>query len=89
MFVNKAVSSGTLFLRLSLVGVGVGLCLAAYYLYLWWLPEAEGGSRSLTGLVIVVLILLNARQNLRQYRYAGVLKILLSREDRLPEEPAL
>ena len=88
VFVNKAVSRGTLFLRLSVVGVGVGLCLSAYYLYLWWLPEAEGGSRSLTGLVIVVLILLNARQNLRQYRYAGVLKKLLPGPSGLPEEPS-
>ena len=28
-------------------------------------------------IVIILLILLNARQNLRQYRYAGVLEQLL------------
>ncbi len=31
--------------------------------------------------VIVLLILLNSRQNLRQYRYAGVLESLMGRRE--------
>jgi hypothetical protein len=33
-------------------------------------PHFDVGARA----VIVVLVLLNARQNLRQYRYAGILE---------------
>ena len=69
-FVLAAVRRKRLFLVLSLLGVTVAVGLAFYYGYRHWLdPDYSLGVRA----VLVLLILLNARQNLRQYRYARVL----------------
>ena len=79
-FAEAAVRKKKLFLVLSGVGVLVGLGLASYYLYLWGydrLPEADRSGRFTSGAVIVVLVLLNARQNLRQHKYAKVLEEIL------------
>lgn len=79
-FVVKAIGRKLLFLRLSILGIVVGALLAAYYVYLWWaerIPPDQVEGRAITGVVVVVLVLLNARQNLRQYRYAGALEKLL------------
>ena len=79
-FVEKAIGRKLVFLRLSVLGIVVGALLAAYYVYLWWaerIPPDEMEGRAITGVVVVVLVLLNARQNLRQYRYAGALEKLL------------
>jgi hypothetical protein len=74
VFGRAAVRRKRLFLALSLAGVAVGLGLAAYYGYRRFHdPQYALGLRA----VVVLLILLNARQNLRQYRYALVLEKLL------------
>ena len=68
-----AVRRKRLFGLLSLLGVTIAVGLASYYGYRRWLnPGYALGGRA----VIVLLILLNARQNLRQYRYARVLEKL-------------
>ena len=68
-FVDRATRRSTLFLRLSIVGVVFGvfmLCMAGYRA----VEGAGGGSAFIIG----ILVLLNARQNLRQHKYAEVLK---------------
>ncbi len=69
-FVARAVRRRKLFLALSIAGVAIAVCLSLYYT---WRklhdPAFEIGAR----MVIVLLILLNSRQNLRQYRFAGIL----------------
>ena len=72
-FAAKAVSRKEIFLRLSLIGVAIGGGLLVFWLWRWWTEDDFAlGLR----FVLVVLILLNARQNLRQWRYAGVLEAL-------------
>ena len=72
-FAARAVARKDLFLRLSVLGVVVGLGLAVYYA---WMssqdPNYPLGLRS----VVVLLVLLNARQNLRQHKYACALQAL-------------
>ncbi len=64
---------GRLFLALSVAGLAIAAGLAAYY---GWRrlhdPTFPVGARA----VIVLLILLNSRQNLRQARYAKILETL-------------
>lgn len=65
-------------MALALAGIVVAAGLAG--LYGWWWTHGhvfEVGPR----LVIILLILLNARQNLRQYRYAGVIAGTMGRDD--------
>jgi type III secretory pathway component EscS len=70
-FVARAISRRRLFLALSLSGLVIGAMLSLHY-----------GARKLQDpsfpvgakVVILVLILLNSRQNLRQYRFAGILE---------------
>ncbi len=70
-FVRRALRRKKLFLALSVIGVVAGLGLAVLYTVLRVRnPHFEVSARA----VIVVLVLLNARQNLRQYRYAEVLE---------------
>jgi len=73
-FARRAVRRRRLFLGLAVAGVAIGAGLAGYY---GWRfvhdPEFPIGPRA----VIVLLVLLNARQNLRQYRYAGVLERMM------------
>ena len=72
-FVSQAVRRKNLFFALSLTGIAVALLLTAFYTFRRWSdPAYPLGARA----AIVVLVLLNARQNLRQYRYAGVLEDL-------------
>ena len=69
-FAARAARRGRLFLTLSVAGVLVALALSLFYGYRRWTePGYPVGPRA----VIVLLILLNARQNLRQYRYATLL----------------
>ena len=72
-FVARALRRRRLFLALSVFGVIVALGLTLYYT---WRrlhdPAFTIGAR----MVIVVLVLLNSRQNLRQYRFAGILEKL-------------
>lgn len=70
-FAERIARRRTVFLVLSLAGVAVAAALTAYYGFRRWSdPDYELGLR----FVVIVLILLNARLNLRQYRIAGVLR---------------
>jgi hypothetical protein len=72
-FAGRAVRRGRLFLALAWAGVAIAIALSVFYGYRRWTdPSFPVGPRA----VIVLLILLNARQNLRQYRYASVLRKL-------------
>jgi len=73
-FVDRAVERKKLFLALSIVGVAVGLCLAAYYLWQWSVNPAFSPTLPF---VVVILVLLNARQNLRQHKYAAAIEVLV------------
>ncbi len=73
-FAERAVRRRRLFLILSMASVVIAAGLAAFYAYRKLAdPAYPVGARA----VVVLLILLNARMNLRQYRYAGVLGQLL------------
>ena len=72
-FAERAVRRRRLFMALAVAGVIVAAGLAVLYGWQWTHDHAFAiGPR----LVIVLLILLNARQNLRQYRYAGVIEAM-------------
>ena len=75
-FVRTAVRRKKLFLILAAAGVAIGLGLAMWFGYRRW---AEPDAPATLRFVVVVLILLNARANLRQYRFAGALERLLER----------
>jgi len=69
-FVLRAVRRRRLFLGLSIAGIVIAVGLSVYYAWRKMHdPTFEIGAR----MVIVLLILLNSRQNLRQYRFAGIL----------------
>jgi len=73
-FAGRAVRRKSLFLALSIAGLAVALGLGVYYARRRAIdPSYPVGARA----VIVLLVLLNARQNLRQWRYARVLEGLL------------
>ena len=74
-FAAGTVRRRSLFLALSLAGIAVAAGLAGYYGYRNMVQDDYPlGLRP----VIVLLILLNARQNLRQYRHAGLLAQVVS-----------
>jgi hypothetical protein len=76
-FAARALRRKGLFLALSIAGVVIAAGLSAYYIARAATdPEFPIGPRA----VIIVLILLNARQNLRQYRFAGILEQVLPRD---------
>ncbi len=73
-FARRAVRRKKLFFQLSVASLFVAAGLVVLYSTFWWRDHSYPvGPRA----VIILLILLNARQNLRQYRYAGVLEQLL------------
>ena len=78
-FLTNAIRRKDLFLQLSIVGVIVAIGLAGWCI---WRrleePSASGG----TGWVLLILVLLNARQNLRQCHYARILRNLTQRRHR-------
>ena len=70
-FVLRAIRRKRLFLGLSAAGIVIAFTLTVLYGILWWRnPAFPIAPRA----VIVLLVLLNARQNLRQYKYARVLE---------------
>jgi len=70
-FVERALRRKKLFLALSIVGMVIAVVLAAYYGFRRLNdPTFPIGPRA----VIIVLILLNSRQNLRQYRFASFIE---------------
>jgi len=72
-FAERAIRRRPLFLALSWVGVGVAALLTAYTAY----RKIEDPAFPIgVRVALVILILLNARQNLRQHWYAGLLATL-------------
>jgi hypothetical protein len=72
-FAARAVRRKGLFRMLSNVSVGVAALLAVFYGFERLRdPTYSIGPRA----VIILLILLNARQNLRQFKYAAILEKL-------------
>ena len=68
--ITKTMHKEKLFLSLSIASVVIGLSLAAYYVWKTYaFPEFTPGIH----FVVVILVLLNARQNLRQYFLARIL----------------
>jgi hypothetical protein len=73
-FALRAIRRQRLFLALSIAGLTIAFALTALYAVLWWRnPAFPIAPRA----VIVLLVLLNARQNLRQYKYARLLAGLM------------
>ncbi len=73
-FLERAVARKGIYLRLSIAG------LAGWYLWSW-ISARNTTAHTLTGFVIVTLVLLNARQNLRQFRYGRILEKLTTGKD--------
>jgi hypothetical protein len=70
-FVERALRRKKLFLLLSIAGLVIASFLSIYYGYRRLHdPNFPIGARA----VIVVLVLLNSRQNLRQYRFASFIE---------------
>ena len=72
-FARRAVRRKKLFLALSIVGVVVGLGLAAFYT---WQKATQPGYPIGGRFALVIMVLLAGRQQLRQYRYATILEKL-------------
>jgi hypothetical protein len=73
-FALRAVRRKGLFLSLSAAGL---LVAAGYSVWCVWMKKHDPAFDMRARAVIVVLVLLNARQNLRQYRYACLIEKLL------------
>lgn len=71
--VKKAIRRQKLFLVLSIISVVIAFALGAFYT---WEAFNQKGFNKSVHFIVVILILLNARQNLRQYNYAKVLEKL-------------
>ncbi len=69
-FVTAAVRRETLFFKLSMVGVAIGAGMLGLSVFRLVAETGDWGS----SFVIAILVLLNARQNLRQHKYARVLR---------------
>jgi len=74
-FARRAIRRKKLFLGLSITSVIVGLGLAL--LYVWQFYTQPGFAPGIHA-VLVLMILLMARQNLRQYYYAKILEKLIA-----------
>jgi len=73
-FAARAARRKQLFLWLAVAGIAIAVGLTAFYAVQRHRdPTYPIGARA----VVILLILLNARQNLRQHRYAGVLEKIL------------
>lgn len=76
-FAKRAIRRKQLYLTLSIISVILGVGLGLYYI---WQAVTQTGTPSSIHFVVVILILLAGRQNLRQFRYAKILeKLLLER----------
>jgi hypothetical protein len=84
-FIERALRRKKLFLVLSIVGIVIAVVLAAYYgVRRLNDPSFPIGPRA----VIIVLILLNSRQNLRQYRFASFIEDCKKRGMSYRSDPA-
>lgn len=76
-FARRAVRRKAFFFKLSVASLIVAAGLVVLYSIFWWRDHSYPvGPRA----VIILLILLNARQNLRQHKYAGLLERYLPPE---------
>lgn len=73
-FARRSIKRKKLFLALSITSVIVGLSLALFYT---WQYATQPDFAIGIHFVLVLLILLTARQNLRQYYYAKILEKLI------------
>jgi len=75
-FALRAIRRKRLFLGLSIAGLSIAAALSVLYGIFWWRdPKFPIAPRA----VIVLLVLLNARQNLRQYKYARLLEEFMAK----------
>jgi hypothetical protein len=72
-FAERAVRRKELFRRLSIAGIVIAAGLAVFY---GWERLHDPSFPLAPRFVLIVLILLNARQNLRQHKYAALLEKL-------------
>ncbi len=78
-FARRSIRRQRLFLGLSVAGLSIAAALTVLYTVLRWRnPDFPIVPRA----VIILLVLLNARQNLRQYKYARILAELMPPESR-------
>ncbi len=83
-FLANAIRRKRIFLPLSILGVIVAVGLAGWFL---WRGLEDPGASGATGWVLVILVLLNARQNLRQHKYAALLQELTATGSKLDTQP--
>lgn len=76
-FALRAIRRKPLFLKLSITSIIVGLCLALFYA--WQFANQPGFAPGIH-FVLVLMILLLARQNLRQYYYAKIIEKLIEHQ---------
>ena len=76
-FATRVVRRRRLFLGLAIAGVAIGFGLSCFY---GWRAAHDPAFPIGPRMVIVLLIFLNARQNLRQYRYTSVIEKMMRRE---------
>ncbi|MDP2758902.1 MAG: hypothetical protein Q8O64_00650 [Sideroxyarcus sp.] len=74
-FARRVIRRKKLFLGLSITSVIVGLSLAL--LYIWQFTTQPGFAPGIH-FVLVLMVLLMARQNLRQYYFAKILEKLIA-----------
>jgi len=74
-FSKRAIKRKNLFLKLSVIGVVIGLSLTVFYT--WKFATQHDFSVGIHA-VLVLLILLIARLNLRQHYYAKILEKVIS-----------
>ena len=74
-FVERCIRRQSVFLTLSIIGVVVGLGLA-----IWWALDGKSGHA--LEFIVVILVLLNARNQLRQWRYAKALERLIAEKNK-------
>jgi len=72
-FVEKAIGRSRIFLVVMWVGLAIGLPLLVHTITL---SIASGGDNLGLRAIVAIMILLNARQNLRQHKYAEALRKL-------------
>ncbi len=76
-FIDGVLRRRRLFLPMMAVGVVVGLGLLGHAI---WIGQIHPEEPIALRVVLAIMILLNARQQLRQHRYAGVLSALMEDE---------
>ena len=72
-FAERAIRRKEVFRVLSVAGIVIAAGLALFY---GWERVHDSGFQLAPRMVLIVLILLNARQNLRQHKYAALLEKL-------------